>query len=306
MKILISDPLGAEGVSLLKKQSGYEVDELPGLAKKDLIAKIGRYDALIVRSATQADRDVIEAGKKLRVIARAGVGTDNIDVEAASQRGIVVTNTPDANTLAAAEHTMAVLLAACRNIPDAHASVRSGEWSRGKFMGRQLYGKTLGVVGIGRIGIQVAHRAQAFGMKLLAYDPFVAEERARELGLKLVSLADLLKDSDVVTLHTPSTEATRGLMSKENLSLMKKSAILVNCARGDLVDEQALAAALAKGQIAGAALDVYKSEPPKDSPLLSAPRVVLTPHHAASTSEAQAEVSLQIARQVIGVLSGDK
>lgn len=306
MKILISDPLGAEGVQLLKKQAGYEIDELTGLTKKDLLDKIGKYDALIVRSATRADKDVIEAGKRLRVIARAGVGTDNIDVDAASQRGIVVTNTPDANTLAAAEHTMAILLAACRNIPEADAAVKSGEWGRNRFMGRQLYGKTLGVVGLGRIGIQVAHRAQAFGMKLLAYDPFVAEERARELGLRLVSLPSLLKESDVVTLHAPVTDATRGLMSKANLALMKKTAILVNCARGDLVDEGALAAALAKKQIAGAALDVFQSEPPKDSPLLGAPHVVLTPHLAASTAEAQAEVSLQIARQVIGVLSGDR
>jgi D-3-phosphoglycerate dehydrogenase len=306
MKILISDPLGAEGVQLLKKQADYEVDEVSDLPRKDLIARIGRYDALIVRSATRADRDVIEAGRKLRVIARAGVGTDNIDVEAASQRGIVVTNTPDANTLAAAEHTWALLLAACRNIPEADRAVKSGEWGRSRFMGRQLYGKTLGIVGLGRIGIQVAQRAHAFGMKVIAYDPYVAEEKARELALQLVPLPRLLKESDVVTLHTPTTEATRGLMSAEHLGMMKKSALLVNCARGDLVDEAALASALAKKQIAGAALDVYRNEPPKGSPLLSAPNLVLTPHLAASTSEAQAAVSLQIARQVIGVLSGER
>jgi D-3-phosphoglycerate dehydrogenase len=306
MKILISDPLGAEGVQLLKKQPGYEVDELTGLDKQDLVARIGTYDALIVRSATRADREVIEAGKKLRVIARAGVGTDNIDVEAASQRGIVVTNTPDANTLAAAEHTMAVLLAICRKIPEADLAVKSGEWGRSRFMGRQLYGKTLGVVGLGRIGMQVARRAQAFGMKLVAHDPFVAEERARELGIKLLPLKELLQQSDVVTLHTPITEATRGIISKEVLLLFKKTAILVNCARGDLVDEQALASALARKQLAGAALDVFQNEPPKGSPLLGAPNLVLTPHLAASTAEAQAEVSLQIARQVIGVLTGDK
>lgn len=306
MKILISDPLGAEGVQLLKQQSGYDVDELPGLSKPDLLSKIGRYDALIVRSATRADRDVIEAGKKLRVIARAGVGTDNIDVDAASQRGIVVTNTPDANTLAAAEHTMAVLLAICRHIPAADAAVKSGEWGRDRFMGYQLYGKTLGVVGLGRIGLQVAQRALAFGMKIIAYDPYVTEARAAELGLALVTLPELLKQSDVVTLHTPSTDATRGMISKDNLALMKKSVLIVNCARGDLVDEQALAAALTKKQIAGAALDVFQKEPPKGSPLLNAPNLVLTPHLAASTAEAQAEVSRQIARQVIGVLSGER
>jgi D-3-phosphoglycerate dehydrogenase / 2-oxoglutarate reductase len=306
MKILICDPLGVEGVQLLKKQPGYDVDELPGLAKKDLLAKIGRYDALIVRSATRADREVIAAGKNLRVIARAGVGTDNIDVEAASQRGIVVTNTPDANTLAAAEHTMALLLAVCRHIPEADATVKSGEWGRGRFMGRQLYGKTLGIVGLGRIGVQVAQRAEAFGMKILAHDPYIVESRARELGLELISLPELLKRSDVVTLHTPSTDATRGLVSKQHLALMKKSALLINCARGDLVDEQALAEALATKQIAGAALDVFRNEPPAGSPLLGAPNLVLTPHLAASTTEAQAEVSLQIARQVIGVLSGER
>jgi D-3-phosphoglycerate dehydrogenase len=305
MKILISDPLGSDGVKLLRKQAGYEVTEQTGLTKKDLLSRIGKYDALIIRSATKADKDVIAAGKKLRVIARAGVGTDNIDIEAASQRGIVVTNTPDANTLAAAEHTMALLLAACRNIPQADLAVKSGEWGRSRFMGRQLYGKTLGVVGLGRIGLQVSQRAQAFGMKVIAFDPYVPDERARQWNLTLVTLPRLLKEADMVTLHAPTTDTTRGMISKENLSRMKRTAILVNCARGDLVNEQALAAALKAKKIAGAALDVFQTEPPRDSPLLDVENVVLTPHLAASTAEAQSAVSLQIARQVIGCLSGE-
>ncbi len=305
MKVLITDPLGADGVRLLKKQAGYEVVEAPGLSKKELLARIGRFDALIVRSGTRADRDVIAQGKNLLVIARAGVGTDNIDIDAASQRGIVVTNTPDANTLAAAEHTMALLLAVCRNVPQADRAVKAGEWSRSRFMGRQLYGKTLGIVGLGRIGVQVAHRARAFEMKVVAYDPYVPDERARELGIGLVTLPQLLKTADFVTLHVPTTDATRGLMSEDNLNRMKRGSCLINCARGDLVDEAALAKVLKAGRLAGAALDVFQSEPPTGSPLLDLDNVVLTPHLAASTADAQAQVSLQIARQVIGVLSGD-
>lgn len=306
MRILISDPLGKDGVKLLKKQPGYEVDEQPGLSKKELLAIIGKYDALIVRSATKADADVIKQGRKLQVIARAGVGTDNIDIEAASKQGIVVTNTPGANTLAAVEHTFALLLALCRKVPHADAAVKRGEWARSRFMGSQLYGKTIGIIGLGRIGTEVAKRATAFGMNVLAHDPYVSDSRARELGLKLVPVPKLLRESDFVTLHAPVTDATRGLMSAENLAKMKKGARLINCARGKLVDEAALYKVLKAGRLAGAALDVYQAEPPEGSPLLKLDNVVLTPHLAASTSEAQAEVALQIARQVIGVLSGER
>jgi len=306
MKILIADPLGNDGLQLLKKQPGYEVVERPGLSKKELLGIIGRFDALIVRSATKADSDVVTTGKKLRVIARAGVGTDNIDIKAASKRGIVVTNTPGANTLAAVEHTFALMLALCRKVPQADAAVKAGEWGRSRFVGTQLFGKTLGVIGLGRIGAQVATRAQAFEMNVLASDPYLSEARARELGLKLVSLPKLLKESDFVTLHAPSTEATRGLMSAQNLARMKKGARLINCARGDLIDEAALYKVLKSGRLAGAALDVYRAEPPTGSPLLKLDNVVLTPHLAASTAEAQAQVSLQVARQVIGILAGER
>jgi D-3-phosphoglycerate dehydrogenase len=306
MKILISDPLAASGVRLLKKQGGFEVDEKTELSRAELLAQIGRYDALIVRSATKVDAEVIARGKNLKVIARAGAGTDNIDVEAASSQGIVVTNTPDANTLAAAEHTFALILALCRKVPDAHRAVKAGEWKRSRYMGTQLYGKTLGIVGLGRIGVQVAGRAQAFGMKVVAADPFVSEAHARELGLKLLPVAKLLRTADIVTLHAPVTDATRDLISASALEKMKKGAFLINCARGALVDEAALAAALKSGRLAGAALDVYRSEPPTGSPILAADNVVLTPHLAASTEEAQAQVAVQIAKQVIGILSGQQ
>lgn len=304
MKILISDALGADGVRLLKKQSGFEVVEETDLSKKELISTIGRYDGLIIRSGTRVTRDVIAAGKKLRVIGRAGVGTDNIDIDAASQRGVVVTNTPDANTLAAAEHTMAMLLAVCRKIPQADLAVKSGEWGRSRFMGRQLYGKTLGILGFGRIGQQVAIRAQAFGMKVFAFDPYLPEERAEELDVKLVTVDRLLKNSDFVSLHAPTTDATRGIMNAKNLRKMKQGAILINCARGELVNEADLARALKSGRLGGAALDVFADEPPAGSPLLKIDSVVLTPHLAASTREAQALVSMQIASQVIGILNG--
>jgi D-3-phosphoglycerate dehydrogenase len=304
MKILISDPLAAPGVRLLRKQAGFEVDEQTDLSRAELLAQIGRYDALIVRSATKVDREVIQRGKNLKVIARAGAGTDNIDVEAASRQGIVVTNTPDANTLAAAEHTFALILALCRKVPDAHRAVKAGEWKRSRFMGTQVFGKTLGIIGLGRIGVQVALRAAAFGMKVVAADPFVSEAHARELGLKLAPVAKLLRAADIVTLHAPVTDATRGMISEGTLAKMKRGAFLINCARGALVDEAALAAALKSGHLAGAALDVYQSEPPTGSPLLALDNVVLTPHLAASTAEAQAQVAVQIAKQVIGILSG--
>jgi len=304
MRILISDTLGADGVRLLNKQAGFEVVEDTGLSNKELIARIGRFDGLIIRSGTKVTRDVIAAGKKLKVIGRAGVGTDNIDIEAASQRGVVVTNTPDANTLAAAEHTLAMLLAVCRNIPQADYSLKAGEWTRSRFVGRQLHGKTLGIVGFGRIGQQVAIRAQAFGMKVLASDPYLPEEKARECDVKLVTVDRLLKNSDFVTLHAPITDATRGLMNAGNLRKMKKGALLINCARGELVNEQDLARAIQSGRLGGAAIDVFENEPPTGSPLLKLDHVVLTPHLAASTLEAQSLVSMQIASQVIGILRG--
>lgn len=306
MKILISDPLGTDGIKLLRKQPGFDVSEETELSRSELLARIGRFDALIVRSATKVDRDVIAKGKNLKVIARAGAGTDNIDVEAASRQGIVVTNTPDANTLAAAEHAFALILALCRKIPDAHAAVRAGEWKRSRFMGTQLYGKTLGIVGLGRIGLQVAERARAFGMKVVGSDPFVPDARAKELGIRLLPVAKLLRVADIVTLHAPVTDTTRDMINAANLQKMKRGAFLINCARGALVDEAALASALKSKRLAGAALDVYKSEPPAGSPLLTLDNVVLTPHLAASTAEAQAQVSIQIAKQVIGVLSGQK
>jgi D-3-phosphoglycerate dehydrogenase len=279
------------------------VDVVKKMPRADLLARIGDYDALIVRSETKVDAEVIERGSKLRVVGRAGIGVDTIDVDAATHRGVIVMNTPQANTIATCEHTMAMMLALARNVAQADASLRRGEWTRSKFMGEQLMGKTLGVIGLGRIGTQVAKRAQAFGMEVIAFDPYVSEETARINKVSLVEVDELLANSDFITLHSSLNTSSRRLLDADAIEKMKTGARIINVARGALVDADALYAALTSKKLAGAALDVFEEEPPPpDHPLFTLPNVVVTPHLGASTVEAQRDVSIQMAEQVLDAL----
>ncbi len=306
-RVLIADPLEETGTALLREVA--EVTVRPKLSEEELAQLIGDYDALIVRSGTKVTRRVIERAARLKVIGRAGIGVDNIDVDAATERGIFVVNAPSAVTTATAEHTFALLLALLRKIPQAWQSVREGKWERTKFVGNQLQGKTIGIIGLGRIGTQVARYAKAFGLRVLACDPFITEERARQLGIELRELDDLLRDADIVTVHVPLTKETRHLLDARALSLMKPTAVLVNTARGGVVDEEALYEALVQGRLAGAALDVLKHEPPKEGTasarLTQLPNVIVTPHLGASAKEAQEEAAMEVAKQVLAVLRGD-
>ena len=302
-RVLVSDPIGPEGVSLL--ETGADVDVKTGMKPAELLDTIGAYQALVVRSETKVNREVIEAGKNLQVIARAGIGVDNIDLDAATGAGIAVVNAPTGNTVAAAEHTMALMLALARNVPGAHYSLQSGEWRRSAFMGVEVRDKTLGICGLGRVGTEVARRAQAFGMRLIGYDPFVAPDYARRFGVELMTLDDLLAESDFVTLHTPLTEGTRSMLGLPQVRRIKQGARIINVARGELVDEAALLSGLESGRLSGVALDVFAKEPPDPSPLLDHPRVVVTPHLGASTREAQREVAIEAAEQVLAVLKGE-
>ncbi|MCH8282845.1 MAG: phosphoglycerate dehydrogenase, partial [Chloroflexi bacterium] len=301
-KILVADPIAQEGVDLLSSRA--QVDVKIGLKPEELLEILPEYDALVVRSETKVTAEAIRAGKRLQVIARAGIGVDNIDLEAATSAGIAVVNAPTGNTVAAAEHTMALMLALARNIPDAHHSVKGGEWRRSAFMGIEVRNKTLGIAGLGRVGTEVARRAQSFGMRLLGYDPFVSPDYALRLGVELMPLDALLAESDFITLHTPLTDSTQHLIGARQLSLIKPGARLINVARGELIDEDALLEALNGDRLAGAALDVFAKEPPGDNPLLSHPKVVATPHLGASTEEAQREVAIEAAEQVLAVLDG--
>lgn len=304
-KILVSDKLGEAGLQRLADAPDAEHTMTLKLSQEELIDIIGDYDAIIVRSGTQVNDDVLAAGRRLRVVGRAGIGIDNIDVQAATNRGIIVMNTPQANTVATAEQTMALMLGVTRHVAQAHQSVSAREWRRSDFVGQQLYRKTLGIIGFGRIGRLVASRAQSFGMEVLAYDPFVSEDVARELGVTLVDLPDLLSTSDYISLHTVSSPETRGMIDAAALDQMKDGVILVNCARGQLIDEAALAAALDSGKVRAAAVDVYSKEPPvSDHPLVGHPHVLHTPHLGASTYEAQRDVATQIVDQVLDALRG--
>jgi D-3-phosphoglycerate dehydrogenase / 2-oxoglutarate reductase len=305
MKVLVADPLSDAGIGLLRKKN-LEVDVRTGLTEDQLVQAIGAYDALVVRSATKVTRRILEAGSRLRVVGRAGVGVDNIEEEAATERGVLVMNTPAGNTLSAAEHTMALLLSMARNIPAAVASLKSGAWDRKSFAGVELAGKSLGVVGLGRIGREVASRARAFQMRVLAFDPYVSKEIGKDLGVELLSMDELLAQSDFLTIHTPLTNQTDHLIGPKELQRMRKGARILNVARGGIVEEAALAEALKSGHIAAAALDVFKDEPPKGSPLLSIPSFIGTPHLGASTSEAQEKVALQIAEQIADFLTEGK
>ena len=302
-RILIPDDLSAAGLDLLKADPQMSIDVIKKMPRADLLSRIADYDALIVRSETRVDADVIEHGTRLRVIGRAGIGVDTIDVDAATRRGIIVMNTPQANTIATCEHTMAMMLSMARYIPQADASLRRGEWTRGKFMGEQLMGKTLGVIGLGRIGSQVAKRAQAFGMEVIAFDPYVNEEMARNNKVGLVDLDELLTRSDFITLHSSLNTSSRRLLDAEAIEKMKPGAHIINVARGALVDADALCKALISKKLAGAAIDVFEDEPPPaDHPLFKLPNVVVTPHLGASTVEAQRDVSIQMAEQVLDAL----
>ncbi len=302
LRILISDPIAKEGLDLLKQHA--QVDSRPGLSKEELKNVLSEYDGLIVRSETKVTADVIAAGPRLRVIGRAGVGVDNIDLDAATRHGIAVVNAPTGNTIAAAEHTMALMLALARHIPQANISLREKGWERNTFMGVEVRNKTLGLIGLGRVGSEVARRAATFNMHLIAYDPFVSPDYARHLGVELTAFEDLLQRSDFITLHTPLTEATSGLIGERELALMRPGVRLINAARGGLIDEVALLKALEEGRVAGAALDVFALEPPGGSPLVRHPGVVATPHLGAFTAEAQAEVATEIAKEVLAILNG--
>jgi D-3-phosphoglycerate dehydrogenase len=302
VKVLVAEPLGQAGLDRLAQE--HEVDVRLNLAREELLGLLPDYDALIVRSQVQVDGAAIAAGTRLKVVGRAGVGVDNIDVAAATSAGIAVVNAPTANTLAAAEHTMALMLVLARRVASADASVRRGEWRRADFMGTELGGKTLGILGLGRVGLAVADRARAFAMNLLGSDPLVSAEAAATYGVRLVDVDELLRESDVVTLHVPLVAQTRGLINAPRLGRMKRGALLINVARGGVVDESALAVALTSGQLGGAAIDVFAHEPLGDSPLLSAPNTVLTPHLGASTAEAQARASLEVVQGVLDVLAG--
>lgn len=305
MKILISDQLSEEGLKILKDVKEFQVDVKTDLKPEDLKEIIKDYDALIVRSATKVTKDIISQAQKLKVIGRAGVGLDNVDLEAATGKGIIVMNTPAGNTISTAEHTMSMILALSRNIPQANVSVKHGEWKRSKFMGVELYNKTLGIIGLGKIGSEVAKRAQSFGMKVLAYDPFLSREVAEGLGVEVVELKDLLQRSDCITVHTPLTEETKHMISTNEFAIMKNGVRLINCARGGIVDEVALIKAIKEGKVSGAALDVFEKEPlPPDSEILELDNIITTCHLGASTEEAQINVAIEIAECVRDYLLG--
>jgi len=296
MKALIADKIHEDGVKMLREFA--EIDVSTGLKPAELIAKIGGYDILVVRSATKVTKEVIDAGKQLKIIARAGVGLDNIDVEAAKARGIKVVNAPEAPTVAVAELVLGSMLSWVRHLPQADAGMKAGRWEKAQLMGSELRGKALGIVGTGRIGRAVGYKAKAFLMNLLAYDPIQSAEFTERTGAKYADLDTLLRESDFVTLHVPLTPQTRHMIGKRELGLMKASAVLINTSRGGVIDEVALAEALRQGKIAGACLDVYEKEPPVGSPLLKLPNVVLTPHLGASTVEAQRDASIIVAQKI--------
>jgi D-3-phosphoglycerate dehydrogenase / 2-oxoglutarate reductase len=304
VRILVADKLADSGVAALSEQ--HDVDVKTGLTKEELVDVAGAYDAIVVRSATQIDADVIAAAGQLKVIARAGVGLDNVDVEAATKAGVIVCNAPQSNIISAAEHTVALLLTLARNIPQAHAALTAGRWERSTWTGTELHDKTLGVLGLGRIGTLVAQRCHAFGMRLVAYDPFVAPERAARLGVELVDTVDeVLERADFLTVHLPKTPDTVGLLDRERLGRMKPTARLLNVARGGIVVEEDLAAALREGVLAGAAIDVFASEPTTESPLFGLPNAIVTPHLGASTEEAQDKAGTQVADYVNLALAGE-
>ncbi len=303
MKVLVKEKIADSGVDLLRQN--FEVDLGLEMSDQELLQSIAGYDAILVRSATKLTADLIERAERLKVIGRAGTGVDNVDIAAATRRGIIVANAPESNSVAAAEHTLALALALCRNVPQAHATLVEGRWERSRFKGAELYGKTLGIIGFGRIGQLVAKRAQGFGMEVVAFDKFVSAERFRELGVEgAISLEDLYGRADIVTLHVPKTPDTIGIIDAGAIAAMKDGVRIVNCARGELVDLDALTAGLESGKVGGAALDVFPSEPFTDHPIFARDDVVVTPHLGASTAEAQDRAGIVTAEQVTAALTG--
>lgn len=301
-KVLITDPISEEGIAILRDFA--QVDIKTGLKVEEIVAIICDYDALIVRSQTQVAQDIIEAGCNLQVIARAGVGTDNVDVEAATQCGVLVINAPTGNTVSAAEHAIALLLASARNVPQANGSLKSGEWRRNEFMGTELRGKTLGIIGLGNVGSEVAKRARGFEMKLIGNDPMVSEEYAKKIQVELTDIKRVLQESDFITLHLPLNAKTRKMIGARELAMLKPTARIINCARGGLIDEEALVNALKEDKIAGAAIDVFEQEPITDSILFNVDNIIVTPHLGASTAEAQVLAARDVAEQIVDVFKG--
>lgn len=306
VKIFVSNDVSPKGVEVLKQNPDYQIDVLPNLPEDELVKIIGEYDAMLTRSQIRFTKRLIDAGTNLKVIGRCGVGVDNIDIAAATARGIVVCNTPESNTIAATEHTCAMIMAITRHIPQAHASIQEGKWDRKSFDGIQLQGRTLGIIGVGRIGSRVAKRMQAMEMNTIGYDPYITEERARQVGVKLVDLDTLLATSDYITIHTPLTKETTGMINAETIAKMKDGVVFINVARGKCMDSQAVADALKSGKISGAAIDVYPNEPltKETNPFLGMFNVVQTPHLGASTKEAQINVAVDGAYGVIEALEG--
>lgn len=304
MKVLVASNIAKEAVELLKAE-GMEVDVRADISEEELKEIIKDYDALIVRSKPKVTREVIERGEKLKIIGRAGVGVDNIDVDAATERGIIVVNAPGGNTVSTAELTMGLILSAARKIPQADRSVKEGKWERKKFEGLELRGKTIGIIGLGRIGFEVAKRAKSFEMRVIAYDPYISPERAKSIGVELVSFDYLIENSDIITVHVPKTKETEKMISYEEFKRMKDNVIIVNCARGGIIDEDALYDAIKSGKVYMAALDVYEKEPPDfNHPLFKLENVITTPHIGASTKEAQKSVGMIIARDIVNLYKG--
>lgn len=300
-KILVSDPISAEGLSSLYEHPKFDVTNNTDLSESQLIEEIANYEGLIVRSQTQVTEDIIKAATNLKVIARAGVGVDNIDVDAATKNGIIVINAPDGNTISATEHSMAMILSMARNIPQAHKSLQEGKWDRKTYRGTELYNKTLGVIGAGRIGLGVAKRAQSFGMKILAFDPYLSEDKAKELEVTRASVDEIAEQADFVTVHTPLTPKTKGIVGAEFFSKAKPNLQIINVARGGIIDEEALLDALNHDKIQSAAIDVFETEPATESPLANHEKVIVTPHLGASTVEAQEKVAISVANEIIDI-----
>ena len=300
-KVLIADKLSPAAVAIFKMR-GVEADVKTGLAKEELLKIVDQYDGIAIRSATKITKDVIAAAKKLKVVGRAGIGVDNVDIPAATAAGVIVMNTPFGNSITTAEHAIALMMALARELPAANASTHAGKWEKNRFMGVELYGKALGLIGCGNIGSIVADRAKGLKMHVMAYDPYLSADRAAELGVEKVELDDLLGRADFISLHTPKTPETKNIISAEAIAKMKKGVRIINCARGGLVDEAALKAALDSGQVAGAAIDVFSEEPAKSNILFGHEKVVATPHLGASTEEAQENVALQVAEQIADYL----
>ncbi len=301
-KVLISDKMDPKAAQIFRER-GLEVDEITGKTPDELKAIIGQYDGLAIRSSTKVTKDILAHATNLKVIGRAGIGVDNVDIPAASAKGVVVMNTPFGNSITTAEHAIALMFALARQLPEADASTQAGKWEKNRFMGVEVTGKTLGLIGAGNIGSIVADRARGLKMKVIAYDPFLTPERALEMGVEKMSLDDLLLRADFITLHTPLTDQTRNILSRENLAKTKRGVRIINCARGGLIDEAALKEGLDSGHIAGAALDVFVTEPAKEHPLFGTPNFVATPHLGASTTEAQVNVAIQVAEQMAEYLT---